>query len=53
MDKLAKKKRALEFLTVFTAVVGTIIGVGIYVKNDNLPGHVLGNVQNPIIATIL
>jgi len=53
MQKLNKKKRSLEFLTIITAVVGIVIGVGIYVKNDNHPGHVLGDVGNPIVSIIL
>ncbi|WP_169728732.1 APC family permease [Williamsoniiplasma lucivorax] len=50
---MKNKKRLFEFLTIFTAVVGTMVGAGIYVKNDNGNGHVLGNVQNPIMAIIL
>jgi len=53
MTKEQKKKRRLEFWTIITAVIGTIIGVGVYVKNDNKPGHVLGDVGNPIIAVLL
>ncbi len=53
---IVKEKRNLklfEFLTIFTTVVGTMVGVGIYVKNDNGAGHVLNIVQNPYIAIIL
>ncbi|AVP49225.1 APC family permease [Williamsoniiplasma luminosum] len=50
---MKNKKKLFEFLTIFTAVVGTMVGAGIYVKNDNINGHVLGNVQNPILAIIL
>ncbi|WP_027063166.1 amino acid permease [Mesoplasma seiffertii] len=50
---MKKNLKLFEFLTIFTTVIGTMVGVGIYVKNDNGAGHVLNIVQNPYIAIIL
>ncbi|ATG97326.1 APC family permease [Mesoplasma lactucae] len=53
MAKKLTSKKSLEFLTIMTTVVGTMVGAGIYVKNDNHNGHVLGQIQNPYVALIL
>ncbi|ATZ18456.1 amino acid permease [Williamsoniiplasma somnilux] len=43
------KTKSFEFLTLFTMVIGTVIGTGIYMKNNEL----LNQTQNPIVAIIL
>jgi APA family basic amino acid/polyamine antiporter len=50
---MKKNLKLFEFLTIFTVVVGTLVGVGIYVKNDNDLGHVFNIVENPFVAIIL
>ncbi|ASP28752.1 amino acid permease [Spiroplasma corruscae] len=45
------KNKVFEFLTIFSMVFGLVIGNGIYLKNSNEPGGVLGEAgQNPYIA---
>ncbi|AVP49609.1 APC family permease [Williamsoniiplasma luminosum] len=43
------KTKTFEFLTLFTMVIGTVMGAGIYMKNNEL----LQQTQNPIIAISL
>lgn len=43
------KTKLFEFLTLFTMVIGTVIGTGIYMKNNEL----LKQTQNPIVALVL
>ncbi|PPE06005.1 APC family permease [Williamsoniiplasma lucivorax] len=43
------KTKTFEFLTLFTMVIGTVIGSGIYMKNNEL----LQQTQNPIISIAL
>jgi len=51
--KMIKKHRiseqTFEFLTLFTMVVGTVIGAGIYIKNT----EIIKATQNPIISIML
>lgn len=47
------KTKALEFFTLFTTVVGMVIGVGVYFKMNNEPGGMLGVAKNPWIVLIL
>ncbi|WP_041614423.1 APC family permease [Spiroplasma syrphidicola] len=53
MGKPKKHIKLFEFLSVFSTAVGITIGIGIYLKNDNEPGHVLGFTQNPFLAIAL
>ncbi|WP_051591885.1 APC family permease [Mesoplasma syrphidae] len=46
---IKNKAKLFELLTLFTMVVGTVVGTGIYVKNNEL----LVETGNPIIAIIL
>ncbi|WP_031542954.1 APC family permease [Mesoplasma photuris] len=50
---MKKNLKLFEFLTIFTTVIGGLVGVGIFVKNDNNPGNVLGITENPFLAIIL
>ena len=53
MSRNIKHLKLFEFLTVFATMIGIVVGVGIYSKNDLGKGHVLGITQNPIMAIIL
>ncbi|WP_051636001.1 APC family permease [Mesoplasma photuris] len=46
---IKSKAKFFEFLTLFVMVVGTVVGSGIYMKNNEL----LTSTANPIIAIIL
>ncbi|WP_051418460.1 APC family permease [Mesoplasma seiffertii] len=46
---IKNKAKLFELLTLFTMVIGTVVGTGIYVKNNEL----LVETGNPIIAIIL
>lgn len=51
--KSKAKSKTLEFFTLFTTVVGMVIGVGIYFKMNNNPGGMLNVAKNPWIVLIL
>ncbi|WP_338972674.1 APC family permease [Spiroplasma endosymbiont of Panorpa germanica] len=61
MSNLSKKQKAnkrtnkaFEFLTLFSLVFGLMVGSGIYLKNRNTSGGVLGEAgQNPYLAIIM
>ncbi|WP_051350838.1 APC family permease [[Acholeplasma] multilocale] len=47
--KKSRSSKRFEFLTLFTMVLGTVIGSGIYMKNNEL----LSQTHNPLIAIAL
>ena len=49
MKKHRISEQTFEFLTLFTMVVGTVIGAGIYIKNT----EIVKATQNPIISIML
>jgi hypothetical protein len=46
---LKNRTKLFELITLFTMVISTVVGTGIYVKNNEL----LLETANPIIAIIL